>query len=344
MLYRRGATMKATCAYSGISFICEHFPATVSNKELVHPIFYLKQQKLLECLQLWATGSLNEIDSYLLFLALLHSTEQVEWRLPVERTQRTNQLVANNLEKLALLCPSIEQVKNRAEVLPTFTVSSDSRNLDNIQDWLLVWQQALADYKTGYRTTSSVQQQRDSESYLHRVLKDSSKDITSYSRALANWADLAGNFPRFLTVTPSGSKVPLNIYWGELIVRACLEDALFTISQKDLEELIEHCEQEIPHGSIYAHKLMSVLRKAAKNQRDFFGNLDTSFVMLSPETSIEDANKLVLMASAPSELPMRGNYATLTGYLKAKIAYDMVQKYQPVGSTTKEDGEQNANI
>lgn len=324
--------MKATCAYSGITFSCEHFPATVSSSELVHPIFYLKGAKLLSFLPAWADGSLNEIDSYLLFLALLSSTEQVEWRVPILRTDRTNQLVANNMEQLASLCTSILQVRNRQEVLPAFSISADSRNLDNIRDWLQVWEQALLDYKQGYRATNQLQKQRDAESYLERVIKDSTKDLRSYSKSLASWADLAGNFPRFLTLTPSGNKVPLNTYWKEIIAKACLADGIFTISQKDLDELIEHCEQEIPHGSIYAHKLMKILKDAAKSQRDFFGNLDTSFVVLSPDTSVEDANKVALMASAPSELPVRSSYATLAGYLKAKIAWDMVQKYNAKGA------------
>lgn len=336
--------MKATCAYSGIAFSCEHFPATVTSSELVHPIFYLKPAKLLSYISNWADGSLNETDSYLLFLALLSSTEQVVWRLPVERTAKTNQLVANNMEKLASLSVSILQLKNRKEILPAFTISADSRSLDNVSDWLLVWEQALVDYKTGYRSTNQLQKQRDAESYLERVIKDNTRDARSYSKLLANWADLAGNFPRFLTLTPSGSKVPLNMYWKELIVKACLEDSIFTISQSDLDELIEHCEQEIPHGSIYAHRLMKILKTAAKSQRDFFGNLDTSFVVLSPDTSVEDANKVALMATAPSEPPSRGQYATLAGYLKAKIAYDMVQKYHPTVATTSTQGEDDASI
>lgn len=321
--------MKATCAYSGIQFTCEHFPASVSSSELVHPIFYLKASKLLSYIPAWADGSLNETDSYLLFLALLNSTEQVDWRTPILRTERTNQLVALNMEKLASLSTSILQVKKRREVLPAFTIAPDSRNLNNVADWLVVWEQALQDYKQGYRATTTLQKIRDAETYLERVIKDSTRDTSSFSKVLANWADLAGNFPRFLTTTPSGTKIPLNTYWKELIVRSCLADGIFSISQKDLEELIEHCEQEIPHGSIYARRLMKVLKDTAKSQRDFFGDLDTSFTILNPDTSVEDANKVALMASAPSEVPVRGNYPTLAAYLRAKIAYDMVQTYQP---------------
>jgi hypothetical protein len=86
-----------------------------------------------------------------------------------------------------------------------------------------------------------------------------------------------------------------------------------------------------------------VLKDAAKNQRDFFGNLDTSFIVLSPDTSVEDANKVALMATAPSELPVRGKYATLAGYLKAKIAYDMVQKYGTNNSTVDRNSEGDSN-
>lgn len=335
--------MKATCAYSGVAFSCQYFPAAVSSSELVHPIFYLKPARLLEYLPAWAAGELAEVDSYLLFLSLLASTEQVEWRLPVLRTATTSQQVANNMERLGSLVSRMQQIPNKKEVLPHFSIAQDSRDLGNIRDWLLVWEQAMAEYGTGYRSTSQRQHQRDAETQLEKAIKDVTRDPASYSRVLASWADLAGNFPRFLTPTPAGSKLPLNVYWKQLITRCCLHDSIFTVAQADLQELIEHCEQEIPHGSIYAYKLMQVLRDTAREQQDFFGDMSISYPALSPDSSVEDANKVALMATAPAELPARHQYPSLVGYLRAKIAWDMVAARTAAKPTSTDSNDEGGN-
>ena len=253
--------MKAICALSGIQFHCDHFPATVSSQDLAHPLFYVRPDKLLSYVDtIWQEGGLTTVDSYLLFLALLESTNQIEWRVPVHRTERTDSIVANNMERLSRLCLKIRNLPNKAKVLPFFSISKESNTLDNIASWLESWEDALADYIKGYKSASELQRKVELEAYLERLIKDKNKDAGSYSQSLASWADIAGNFPRGLTPLPNGQTLPLNVYWKQIITRCCRDDSIFTIAEADLSELIAHCEEEIPHGSIYAHVLMKMLR------------------------------------------------------------------------------------
>lgn len=212
--------MKAICALSGISFHCDHFPATVSSQDLAHPLFYVRQEKLLSYVEtLWQEGELTEIDSYLLFLAILESTGQVEWRVPVYRTEKTASIVANNMERLSTICRRIIGLPNKAKVLPFFSISKECNTLDNISSWLESWEQALASYIRGYKSESELRRKLDLEGYLEKLIKDKNKPIASYSQTLANWADVAGNFPRGLTPLPNGQSLPLNVYWKQIITR-----------------------------------------------------------------------------------------------------------------------------
>lgn len=346
--------MNVTCALSGIQFTCQHFPATVSSPDLAHPIFYLPANKLVSLSTKWVDGELTSTDSYLLFLALLSSTNRIEWRCPVAKTSATDSIVAKNMEKLVLVVSKTLAVSNSKSVLaelPMFSICRESNDLSNVSEWLDLWLNGLSTNAAKYRTATQLNSKMDIEETLQRYIRDSSRDVSTYASTLANWADVAGDFPRFAIKTPDGQHLPINVYWKQLIIRCTKKDSLFSVDGKDLNELLEHCEENIPHGSIYAHSLMKVLRNCKDTQRNFFGSFNetwellegtpskansndttisstaTSSATISEPTSVEIANRNALLASAPSSKPERRNYSTLALYLKATIAYDMAHRY-----------------
>ena len=86
--------MKVICKYSSIPFTCEHFPGVLDRGETCHPIFLIPQKKLLSYLGKWSSGGLTPTDSYLLFLAILHSSEQIYWRTPAIRSSQTDSIIS----------------------------------------------------------------------------------------------------------------------------------------------------------------------------------------------------------------------------------------------------------
>src|SRR3990172_712457 len=94
--------MKILCSISSTEFNVEHFPGYLSSREVSHPIFYLPQKKLLSYMAKWSGSELTRTDSYLLFLAILNSTELVHFRVPIFKDNRTDSIIAQNMEKLAL--------------------------------------------------------------------------------------------------------------------------------------------------------------------------------------------------------------------------------------------------
>jgi len=323
--------MKILCAISGIQFQCDHFPAELASRETTHPIFHLKQKKLLSYITKHHAGELTSTDSYLLFLSLLNSTELVDWSVPVVRTDRTNSLVALNMDKLVSLVSQINLIKTPALALPSFIVSSETKSLDNVHYWLESWADALEEFKSNYKSTTLLASIRQREALLEKSIKNTTKDISTYANILAEWASLAGSFPTFMIVDPNGVKLPLADYWKSIIKRCCRSESIFEVPTKDIQELIEHCEDNIPHGSIYANSLMKLLRTGLVKKTTFLSDDDVTtgdtFVILDASQGVEAANKLLLINSAPKEKPVESDYPNRFAYIKAKLKYDMATTY-----------------
>ena len=333
--------MKCLCAISGLSFSVEYFPGTLDSKSspITHPVFNLPQKKLLGYLSRWSSGELNSTDSYLLFLALLNSSDLVEFRVPVRITEETPALVACNMEALSKIVYKLTAVSSSRASFPSYSVSPDTCTLSNIQYWIENWESSFAEYLTGYRNEEISRSLRSKEAVLERLIKNPHKPISEYSLQLAQWAEKAGSFPTYNTISPfSALPVTMADYWKTIIQKVSKNDTIYQVPRIDLEDLLEHCEQNIPVGSgIYSHALFTLLRKALDKHKAFlgFGDQDlisTSYVLLSESTSTEAANLKSLIDLAPDHLPQRSEYSTDFAYFRAKMRYTAAQKASKTGS------------
>jgi len=326
--------MKILCSLSGIEFECSHFPGTFYSKEAYHPVFNLPQKRLLSYTKRWGASELTNTDSYLLFLSLLYSSEQVEFRVPVFRTDKTDAIVANNMEFLVRTVIKINTVVNPAVVFPTFVISSDTRNLENVFHWIECWNDSYQDFLDGYKSAHDSSKLIKREAALQRMIKNPHKAVSEYAGQLADWAATAGNFPSFLMKSPvSGLPIPLGEYWKSIIHKATRNEYLYSIPAKDLKELLDHCEDHIPYGSIYSSTLFKVLRSASEKQNNFLGigsdDLKSTYAILEESSTAEAANLKALVDSAPEERPKQEQYATKFEFLRAKLRWDMAQKFKP---------------
>jgi hypothetical protein len=124
-------------------------------------------------------------------------------------------------------------------------------------------------------------------------------------------------------------------YWKQIIRKCINKDSIFKIPLIDLEDLIEHCEINIPHGSIYAHTLMELLRAGRDRNKNFLGLGDwdlssssISYRIISEEDSVETANFSAILMSAPTTEPRLQEYPSRFAWLKAKVKWDMAQNHQ----------------
>lgn len=331
--------MKILCAKSGILFKVEYFPFTSDNASMVHPVFEIPQHKLLSLVPKWTKGELNQVDTYLYFLSLLDSTGQVEFRTHCKPTEETIQILSNNLENLIQIVGAMNCIKHPEFVVTRICITKENNSLDNVHYWLQTWQQNIDDFKQGYANQELRQSIVKRELALEKLIKTPYKD-TQLAAQIASWAELAGAFPQFETITPFGL-ISIAEYW-KLIIRKCMKaESIFSIPTKDIVELIEHCEDNIEHGTIYAHTLMSILREGRDKQNSFLGlgSLDfdsssQSFVLLDSNDSVEKANFDLLVQTAPIIEPKLTDYPTRFEWLKAHTKWKLVSASQNVNTNS----------
>ena len=334
--------MKILCSMSGLEFDCDHFPGTFYAKELNHPIFYLPQKRLLTYTGKWAGGELTKTDSYLLFLAILNSSEQVNFRVPVFRTPMTDSIVASNMEYLVRTVIKLNTIRTPGTHFPSFVISADTRTLANVRYWIELWEKCYRDFQDGYKSAHESSKLIRREAALQRMIKNPHKKLREYAHQIGDWAITAGAFPVFHITNPLVQKptqISLAEYWKEIIVRCTRDEQLFTVPDKDIQELLDHCNDNIPPGSIYSNALFKALRYALEKKKNFLGigdyDLKNAYALLDDPSNVEAANMRALIDSAPTEEPRIEQYPSKFAFMKAKMRWDMSRKFGP--STDSEE-------
>jgi hypothetical protein len=337
--------MKFICSKSGLECEVTHFPGYLHSQEYSHPIFTLPQKKLLSIAEtkwLDLESTLSQKDTYLLYLALFNSTDLLYFHTNAVFTTHTPAIVAKNMAGLIRI---VEKINHLSEVqvtellnLPSFVVSRETHDLACTSDWIAIWNENYADYLKGYKTQLALEKITAKESALERMLKDRTKEPSAYANLMADWAALAGEFhihAAYTVLDQNDKPIMMSEYWKR-IIRACAKgDAIFNIPFVDLNDLIEHCEETIVGEGIFSHALFSLLRNAKERKESYLGLGDidissstTAFRILDASASIEDANKLALIDSAPTEEPIASKYPSKIAFLRAKLNYSLAQEYK----------------
>lgn len=315
--------MLVYCKYSGVEFQVPNFPKM--KIQGIHPLFYASTNHLLSRTTDWAAGRLIEQERRIMFLALLHSTDLVEFRVTA---QPGDNIVQLNMESLIRFVGWQNAVSNPAIAFPRFVISHDTRTLDNFKHWMQAWFDAKKDFEDGYKSYAQGTKLRNREVALERLIKNAQKETTDYSKLLAMWAMDAANVPQ-----------NLKNYWTELFQLKGLQ--IYQAKYADLDELVEHMEENLEHGSIYASSTLKHVRiLRAKNKAGLnFGlgipdeeleKLDLQSISDNPFTIVEDEvltyNKKLAAAGAPENAPRRADYKNTLDFLRARAAYVLADK------------------
>lgn len=315
--------MKVNCKYSGIEFDVPNF----ANMRIdgIHPLFYASTRHLLSRTTDWAAGRLQEQERRILFLAFLNTTDLVEFRVAA---QPADNIVQLNMESLIRFVGWQNAISNPAIAFPRFVVSHDTRTLDNFKHWMQAWYDAKKDFEDGYKSYSQGTKLRNREIALERLIKNAQKETTDYSKLLGMWAMDAGNVA-----------TNLRECWMELFQLKGLQ--IYNARSADLDELVEHMEDALEHGSIYANATLRHCRLLrAKNKAGLnFGlgipdeeleKLDLQSLEASPYVIVEDEvltyNTKLGAAGAPTEEPKVTDYPTRLAYLRARSAWTLASK------------------
>ncbi len=331
---------RITCKYSGVVFNCEHMPMSLSSNEYYHPLFSIPKKKLLILTRDWASNRLSPTESYLLYLSLLNSTDLLIWNASARFTDKTMQIISNNMEHLIQIIGKIDLVTHPSFTLPKVSITYDTGDMSTsfywIQSWVSNYNDFMDDYISSQKREVIKEKVDRREASLERLIKTAFANPQSRANNLADWASLSGNFPDYNTLHPLlKQQVPLSDYWQEIIKACANEESIWRFPKADIVELIEHCEDNVQQGSIYSHALMKLLRSGLQKHSDFtgFGDVDlagktTSFKLLDDNSTAEEANLQAAVQSAPESEPKRHQYPTAGAYLKAKLNWDLAQKYK----------------
>jgi len=313
---------KIICGVSDIPITIPHVPMTLSRREYSHPIFYLPQKKLLGLYTTYTKGQLTDIDSYLLFLALLKSTDSVEFVVPARITESTPNIIAANIGQLVKTIWATNAIYHPHFKQPKFFIRQDTANLDNIKIWIAAWNNNISDFMKGINRESFIRQLKTVEDKLSKLIFSPEAGKTKLASAVAEWADKAACFP-----------IATKDSW-KLIIRKCYNlEAMFSTPKKDLVAVKEYCEENLEAGSIHYHTLMKTLRTGISNHNDFLGigslnsTSSESYTLLTTDNTIEEAATLSLIAKAPDKEPVVSDYPNKLAFLRAKLAYREAVKF-----------------
>lgn len=335
---------KILCSKSGIQFQCEHFPISFTQNEVHHPIFSASLKQLWKYYPKWQAGELNPIDSYLLFLSLLNSTDLVEFRTSAIRHEKTDSIIAANMESLYRTLGHVASIRNPRFILPRFVISSDTRKLGNVKHWLEIWSDQYEDFISGMKQQEIKSKLQQREAALERLIKNPAIKPEKYAHLLANWASIAGEFPLSETTLPDGTKTTISAYWQSLIMKCYNATDIIQIERKDLIELTEHCEEWIELGSIFSYNLFNTLREGLDTIDGFFSvGSQTTFAIIGEGDSVESSNLQLLINSAPVSTPKRTEYPTEFAFLKAKMKWNLAIS-QAASSQNNESNSNSVNI
>lgn len=313
-----------TCAISGISFKSDYMTAlNISYTEgYFHPVFAANHQQLHYLYSLHTSGKLSASDSYLTFLALLHSSGKIEWRHPatIDPTSKaTRSLIENNIAQLVSVLAMTDAIKHPGFKQPRYTITHNNSDLEQVGFWIRAWQDNINSFHTYRAGLSDRKELAKIENYLSTLIL-SGEETKNYSHIVADWADIAADFP-----------AAKREEWKR-IIRTCFNvTKMFNTPLSSLKEIKDYCECNIEVGSIHFHTLSEVLKKGISCHVDYLGgstlargyellpdlaDSDTLEAMLANEKAVSD-----IIAKAPKEEPKKENYSSQLDYLKAKLAY-----------------------
>jgi len=320
---------RITCAISGIRFQCSYLEAvSISHTEgYFHPIFAAPYKTLDKLFAEYTRGKLSSNDSYLLFIAYLHSSGSVSWSYPASCNPNdiiTRRLVDANITKLVTVLEKSACIRYPGFKQPSYNITSANSALTSIPAWIQAWEDNIEQFLYGRHSQNEVEKLQAIENRLSRLILSGS-DTSSYSHIVAEWACNAAEFP--------ADKADR---WKKLIRSSYSTAKMFATPLAELREIKDYCECNIEVGTIHFHSLQQVLTEGISRHVNFLGAVNTSdlgYTLLPLDITKADKNTAEIIAiseKAPSSEPVRTDYTSSIDFLRARLAYKVASNLESV--------------
>lgn len=290
-------------------------------------------------------NNMNKEEKRLVFLACLASTGLLSCKVP----PFPNDAIVDALfPRLLLITQWITNIHLPNYNLPTYQVTHETANLSNLKYWV----EALFELKDAFyqerRQVEAVAALKKQEETLELLIRRAEMQHTAYtpatSKMLATWALEISKAPTNMHTTwLAGNKEysgTIKDYWYYIMTAPT--SSIYNIKNADIEELIEHLEDNLEHGTTSAYTVLKYVRSLRDKQTKGLGMFE--MLGLSQE-AVDTTMKVAAVASGhiPTTqslppAPIKANFPKLTDYLLAKITWERECKQVLEGTGTGEAG------
>lgn len=324
--------MRIICPISGEEFTLPGF----SKLQLAepHPLFKLPIEKLLEnrFVNSWGRGEFDEAEAKLYFLALLNSTRSVSWHTIADPSLS---VVTQNMERLIKLVGWMGALAENQVAFPQFRVTESNYQLTNISHFITQWYEVKSAYLAGGRERIDLQDRLESiENRLAKQIKDGIS-TEEMSGRLASWS-----LDALSVKSPEKRKL-----WTEYF--RLKEPAIYSVDQQSFLEMKTYMEVNLllpgTHasgaGTVFQQEVLRHLRNQWQLIEDgplasLTGGETYSFVDTDGSTkvraTVEEVNKRIITANAPTKEPVKSEYPTLVAYLRARAEWQVAVSYREI--------------
>lgn len=324
--------MRVQCQYSGLEFTVDHFGFKSTG---FHPIFGISTINLLSLIENWANSELDSDETKLLWIAMMKATGLVEFRSSAIPAVA---VVENTMEMLAKFLAFKDSVPALELVFPRIVINRDTRKCGNAPEWINIWFERKKSWEDGYRRDILNQQLADREAALEKLIRSPLGDQNRKIARLADWAMLSGNVPK-----------ELREYWISLFKLRSIE--VYQAKTIDIEELVEHMEDNLQHGTIFASETMLHLRLLLERNRKGLnfglGMPDDELASFDPLTlanrpysfigdDIEQRNIIATAMTAPPKEPMLYDFPSKLEYLRARAAWTLAVRQVDINTRVEQ--------
>lgn len=302
---------KFNCAISGLVFDIPNFSTLLIPKSrgYFHPIFSISRLELESIYYQHCKGELTNTESYLLFLALLHSSDKIHWNTSAKLKPNdplTLKLIENNIKQLITVLNQTDTIHHPIFKQPEYSVTADTCLLTSIPNWIKAWEDNIYNYRLGIASMIEKEEMQKIENKLtDRILSGDSP--AKYSALIANWADKAAEFP------------PDKKEQYKEIIRTCFNpNKMFNTPLSTIKEVEDYCYNNIEAGSIHFHELCEALNTGIKNHVDYLGMATpaSNFTLLPNIDKLTDDDCQIINQSTSDS--MRASLDKLRAALAAK--------------------------
>ncbi|MCY1413199.1 hypothetical protein D3C87_601150 [compost metagenome] len=351
--------MKATCPLSGLTF---ELPEIKFHKELSAPhpfLSYPLNEVLGFMLPRFSKQELADYELHLLGTYLVYKLPVERWGHPLLSKESFSYWTSFWLANIQSLAATVKRLDGKKpKDLPTFNVFSETgdKPLSNLPEWLKSANQCINDFyapisdeahkrNKEFRANLSEEQfssEAQCNAVIEKILRGSlstPREKQKFPELIANWAAKVGDFPNSIFRDSKGERKTVRNFWKEIIANAFdlgtsgkgYSNILTSdVTIADLEELQEHCQENIPCGTLQSRALWEELDKLKEVIQEFKSPSrasDLSIEILTNQDIESILGEVSHLPHAPikenddPDMPRKEDYPTLSSFVKAKMAY-----------------------